>query len=431
MSSTAHQIGYEPTEDPHRLAWALLSVAACGPSAALWRLVASHGVTETAAALAHKTAAHVDRSILQRAVTGHAARLLASHYAAGGRLVTPDDDEWPTALLTSHPIRQQDSDPAASHRSATCVPTVPASRRPGGNFVAPLALWVRGEPSLRELACGAIAVVGTALATDYDIIDATVEHLHRQGWGICSTGAFGTGIRALSTSLRVGAPTLIIQPSGANHPHPHQHRELFDNQLATGGLIVSAYPPDARFEGLRKDYRAQLVAALSRATVLIASPHRGSAFITAQWARQLSRPVFTYPGPDTDTAARGSNQMIRDRTATPLSSPADITITSSGNRSTSTNTTTAAQAPAGDNSPSESPDRDAPTPGTPAQGEGFRVSWTVEITAENPRAAAREARRLQRTPAMMATVFDVRDAHGTTHRIDLCEEDDPPTDPPR
>ncbi|MEU2042733.1 DNA-processing protein DprA [Nocardia niwae] len=279
-------------------------MAARGPANALWQLVATHGVTDTAAMLARKNAVGVDRSILQRAAACHAAPLLASHYAAGGRLVTPDDDEWPTDMLPPGPVADPDSD-----------------------FVAPLALWVRGTPSLRELADSAIAVVGTALATDYDVVDATIEHLHRQGWGACGTGAFGTAARALSTALRAGAPTLTIQPSGANHPHPHQHRELFDKQLAAGGLIVSAYPPDTRFAGFGRDYRAQLVAALSRATVVITSPYRGGAYTTAQWAWRLSRPVFAYPGPETDPASRGTNKMIRDQTATPITSPTQITIT--------------------------------------------------------------------------------------------------------
>ncbi|MBF6341283.1 DNA-processing protein DprA [Nocardia abscessus] len=403
MNSTAYQLECDPTKYPRRLAWALLSVAARGPADALWQLVATHGVTDTAAMLARKNAVGVDRSILQRAAAGHAARLLASHYAAGGRLVTPDDDEWPADMLPPGPVADPDSE-----------------------FVAPLALWVRGAPSLREVADSAIAVVGTALATDYDVIDATVEHLHRQGWGLCGTGAFGTGARVLATALRVGAPTLTIQPSGANHPHPHQHRELFDKQLEAGGLIVSAYPPDTRFAGLGRDYRAQLVAALSRATVVITSLHRGGACTTARWAWRLSRPVFAYPGSETDPVTRGNNRMIRDRTAIPLTSPAGITAAPCGIPATSAKDSTF-QDPADDHTPCRPPSCDGPRLGAPADGEEFQVSWNIEITAETPLAAAREAHRIQQTQQLRATVFHVTDSHGTTHRVDLRDEDNPAT----
>jgi hypothetical protein len=55
----------------------------------------------------------------------------------------------------------------------------------------------------------------------------------------------------------------------------------------------------------------------------------------------------------------------------------------------------------------------------------FRVIWEIDIDAEGPKEAAQEARAIQLTPGMPATVFDVW-AHvaGTMHRIDLIEEAD-------
>jgi hypothetical protein len=53
----------------------------------------------------------------------------------------------------------------------------------------------------------------------------------------------------------------------------------------------------------------------------------------------------------------------------------------------------------------------------------FRVIWEIEIEAESPTEAAQQARAIQLTPGMPATVFDVW-AHvaGKIHRIDLIEE---------
>jgi hypothetical protein len=53
----------------------------------------------------------------------------------------------------------------------------------------------------------------------------------------------------------------------------------------------------------------------------------------------------------------------------------------------------------------------------------FRVTWEIEIEADNPKQAAQEARIIQLTPGMSATVFDVwAHAAGKMHRIDLVEE---------
>jgi hypothetical protein len=55
----------------------------------------------------------------------------------------------------------------------------------------------------------------------------------------------------------------------------------------------------------------------------------------------------------------------------------------------------------------------------------FRVIWEIDIDAKGPKEAAREARTIQLTPGMSATVFDVwAYVAGKMHRIDLVEEDD-------
>ena len=55
----------------------------------------------------------------------------------------------------------------------------------------------------------------------------------------------------------------------------------------------------------------------------------------------------------------------------------------------------------------------------------FRVIWEIEIEADSPEEAAQEARAIQLTPGMSATVFDVW-AHvaGKMHRIDVVEQPD-------
>jgi hypothetical protein len=55
----------------------------------------------------------------------------------------------------------------------------------------------------------------------------------------------------------------------------------------------------------------------------------------------------------------------------------------------------------------------------------FRVIWEIDIEAISPKEAAQEARAIQLTPGMSATVFDVwAHAAGKMHRIDLVEQPD-------
>lgn len=54
----------------------------------------------------------------------------------------------------------------------------------------------------------------------------------------------------------------------------------------------------------------------------------------------------------------------------------------------------------------------------------FLVTWSIDITADTPEAAAREAWRLMRNEGSIANVFDVFDGTGEPVHVDLQELDE-------
>lgn len=53
--------------------------------------------------------------------------------------------------------------------------------------------------------------------------------------------------------------------------------------------------------------------------------------------------------------------------------------------------------------------------------QNYRVIWEIDIEADNPEEAARQARQHQTRPDTTATVFDCFDEAGNATRIDLAE----------
>ncbi|WP_216912953.1 hypothetical protein [Nocardia noduli] len=145
MDST-DQCPFAAMREPRRLAWALLSRAARGPSKPVWRLIERLGVEDAATALATGTVGdEVDRGVLARADPDRAAADLVVHYAGGGRLITPDAPEW----LRAH------------------LPALHAPEWGPEHFVGPVALWASGTGRVSEIAEDAVAVTGTPRATGY------------------------------------------------------------------------------------------------------------------------------------------------------------------------------------------------------------------------------------------------------------------------
>ncbi|PXX53423.1 DNA processing protein [Nocardia tenerifensis] len=272
-----------------KVAWAMLSRMASGPCAPLLALVDKVGVEETAAAMAEDPMlAGTRRGSQSTAAFDRAVSDLEEVERLGGRLVTPDDAEWPVESLA---CLFMDSDEPA--------------------LVRPLALWVRGSCSLREATAHAIAVVGARACSSYGehVTGEFVNDLVRQGWSATSGAAFGIDAAAHRAAMAGRGLTVAVMACGVDRVFPPDHQRLLE-QIAERGLIVSEYPPGARVGRQSLLERNRLIAALSRAVIVIEAGMRSGSAPTVTWARRMGRPVFAVPGPITSATSRGCHHFI-------------------------------------------------------------------------------------------------------------------------
>ena len=292
-SGCASSVGSGGGVDERRLAWAYLSRVVQGPCAALSLLIESVGVVEAARAVRECA---LPESLLgptskRRQIDG-AARDLELMERIGGRLVTPDDPEWPAwrmlGLGQLEPGRDRDG-------------------------AVPLVLWVRGPRSLLESSERAIAVVGARCSTGYGdhVTGEIVGDLAAQGWTIVSGAAFGIDGMAHRAALAVGAATIAVLACGVDRPYPAQHDRLLA-EIAETGLVVSEYPPGTAAHKHQFLARNRIIAALADGVLVVEAGLRSGARNTVKWARRLGRPALAVPGPVTSASSVGCHRMIRE-----------------------------------------------------------------------------------------------------------------------
>ncbi|MFB7717281.1 DNA-processing protein DprA [Nocardia sp. NPDC056100] len=293
------------SHDERRLAWVYLSRVVEGPCAALSSLIESVGVVEAARAVRTCALPEVLRGPTEsRRGTEQAEADLALMDRLGGRVITPDDAEWPAWRMLG--LRQLD--PEQDEAAAV-----------------PLVLWARGPRSLLECTERAVAVVGARCSTGYGN-HATGEiagELAVRGWTVVSGAAFGIDGMAHRAALAVGGCTIAVLGCGVDRPYPVQHDHLLA-EIAATGLVVSEYPPGT---GARKHHflaRNRLIAALADTVVVVEAGARSGARNTVKWTRRLGRPALAVPGPITSAASVGCHRMIREGEAFLVTSAADI-----------------------------------------------------------------------------------------------------------
>ncbi len=279
--------------DARRLAWVYLSGVVAGPCAALSALIAQVGVVEAARAVRECELPQSLRGPTERRRGTYCAEKdLDTITRLGGRVVTPDDPEWPAWRM----LGLSQLDPGRDADAAV-----------------PLVLWARGPLSLVASTEQALAVVGARCSSGYGerVTGELVSDLVARGWTIVSGAAFGIDGAAHRTALATGGSTIAVLACGVDRPYPAQHDRLL-TEIAETGLVISEYPPGATAHKHHFLARNRLVAALADAVLVVEAGLRSGARNTVKWARRLGRPALAVPGPVSSPSSVGCHRMIRE-----------------------------------------------------------------------------------------------------------------------
>jgi DNA processing protein len=221
-----------------------------------------------------------------------ARRLAERTGAAGGRVVTGLDDDYPFALRTLDP--------------------------------RPATLYVAGDGA--ALADRAVAIVGTRRASGYGLATGTdlAAELAMAGIVVVSGLALGIDGVAHRAAVAARARSVAVLPSPLDRIYPPRHRGLARDIVRNGGALVSEVPIGAPVG--RPDFarRNRIIAGLSEAVVVIEAPDRSGALLTAAAAIAIGRELYAVPGPIDAMASRGCNRLIADHQAVMVTSVAAL-----------------------------------------------------------------------------------------------------------
>jgi len=206
------------------------------------------------------------------------------------RLITPVDDDWPEQL----------NDLAAP----------------------PIGLILKGN--IDALHQSSLAIVGTRNPTSYGarIAGEFAAGFADREWAIVSGGAYGIDSYAHKGALIAEGVTVAVVASGIDINYPAGNTRLFA-EICESGAMVTEFMPGHRALPNRFLTRNRLIAALSKATLVVEAAFRSGSLRTARDAAEIFRPVMAIPGPITSPTSEGCHRLIGERAAEIVTSVAD------------------------------------------------------------------------------------------------------------
>jgi len=184
----------------------------------------------------------------------------------------------------------------------------------------PIALIHKGKlPS-----CNAIALVGTRNPTPYGarIASEFASGFADRALNVISGGAYGIDTHAHRGAIAAEGVTTAVLASGISVLYPAGNERLFEEILESGSLI-SEVMPNERARPERFLTRNRLIAALSKATIIVEAAFRSGSLRTAHDAAELMRLVLAVPGPINSPSSDGCHRLIGTRRAEIVTSVSD------------------------------------------------------------------------------------------------------------
>lgn len=182
-------------------------------------------------------------------------------------------------------------------------------------FDPPLLLFVRGHRELLNDDAG-VSIVGTRLPTPEGVEAAKelAEAVVREGYPVVSGLARGIDGAAHRGALHhPGGRTVAVLGSGIDNLYPPQHRPLATEILASGGVIVSEYPPGAAVRKHQFPERNRIIAGLTSLLWVVQAPRDSGALITADFALGENRDVVVHAvGTGQERENEGSRGLVSD-----------------------------------------------------------------------------------------------------------------------
>lgn len=170
-----------------------------------------------------------------------------------------------------------------------------------GKLAPPLLLFYKGDISIINMPC--IAVIGTREITPNG--EKAGMYISREfakrGFCIVSGLAIGCDTVGHKGALEVGGKTIAFLAHGLDSIYPSQNKELAEEILLKGGLLLSEYPIGIEVNRYNLVARDRLQAGLSMATIIIQTGEKGGTMHAANTTLIAGKPLYTIYYQDQET----------------------------------------------------------------------------------------------------------------------------------
>ncbi|NLY21385.1 MAG: DNA-protecting protein DprA [Tissierellia bacterium] len=189
---------------------------------------------------------------------------------------------------------------------------------------SPKVIYTKGKKL--DMQSPTIGIVGARKCTDYGnwACKKLVGELTDLGITIISGLAAGIDGIAHKTALSKNGYSIGVLGNGLDIVYPRSNQRLYE-EMFVDGTVITEYPIGTAAANWNFPRRNRIISGLSLGIVVIEAKEKSGSLITASYAAEQGKEIFSLPGNINSIYSVGTNRLIRDG-AIPLLDIEDILI---------------------------------------------------------------------------------------------------------
>ncbi|MFS8158662.1 MAG: DNA-processing protein DprA [Candidatus Roizmanbacteria bacterium] len=178
---------------------------------------------------------------------------------------------------------------------------------------SPICLYGKGDVSLLDDTRPIFSIVGTRTASSYGRHMAQTIASELSSHFIIASGlALGIDGLAHQSTLESKGKTIAVLGCGVDIIYPAEHKKLYSDIIASGGLIISEFPPSFTVLPGLFVARNRIISGLARGLLVVEGSLKSGSLITARYAADQGKDVFAVPSPATSFVGKGTNLLLKE-----------------------------------------------------------------------------------------------------------------------
>lgn len=173
----------------------------------------------------------------------------------------------------------------------------------------PPVLTVLGQSAL--LRRDAIAIVGARNASALGRKFAAIIAAELGASGLIVASGMARGIDTAAHDGALATGTVAVLAGGADIIYPPENQALYE-RVRREGAVVSEMGLGQAPQARHFPRRNRIISGLSRGVVVVEAAEGSGSLITARYALEQGREIFSVPGSPLDPRAKGTNRLIRE-----------------------------------------------------------------------------------------------------------------------